>query len=241
MPKVIGAGSGRTGTMSLKIALEKLLGGSCYHMAVVLEEKPEDIDLWRKASRGEPVDWVETFHDHPALVDWPVARFYRELLEAFPDAKFVLTVRDPERWHTSASASIYAASEVMKRFPTSLFMRLMGKRSKFPTMADEVIWDGHFGGRFEDRDHAIAVFEKHIEDVKAHIPEDQLLVFDVKDGWGPLCAFLGAEELDEPFPRSNETAEFKKRIFAIKTVSWVALLFVLGALASTAYGVRALL
>ena len=177
--QVIGAGFGRTGTLSLKHALELLHDKPCYHMEEIIMRKPEHRPLWLQRARGEEVDWEEIFADYDATVDWPAAAFWRELHARYPEAKVVLSVRDPARWHDSALNPIYKTRAMLTEFPMRFFTRrLLGEEME--EMTRRVIWDGHFDGRFEDAAHAQQVFLDHIEEVKAAIPPEQLLVFEVK-------------------------------------------------------------
>jgi sulfotransferase family protein len=211
--KVIGAGFGRTGTLSTKAALETLGFGPCYHMVEVFN-KPTAFALWEAATRGDPVHWNEVFAGYQATVDWPGCAFYADLMKAYPSAKVLLNVRDPEKWYESVSSTIYQTSRGISRSPiASLFsqviMRFIPNLRHMRRMINALIWEKTFGGRFEDKDHAIAVFRQHIEEVKQRIPPEKLLVYDVKQGWEPLCAFLGVEvPKDTPFPHLNDRASF---------------------------------
>lgn len=199
--KVIGAGFGRTGTFSLKIALEELGFCPCYHMLEVLD-KPDPTQQWDAIARGATADWNMVFKGYQATVDWPACTFYKELMQAYPDAKVLLTIRDPEKWYESVSSTIYPAS---RRDPLSLHAR----------MVNALVWEGTFDSKFEEKDSAIAVFLQHIESVKQQVPPEKLLVYDVKEGWEPLCAFLGVEASPEkPFPHLNDRANFVGNIMA---------------------------
>jgi hypothetical protein len=213
--EIIGAGFGRTGTMSLKVALEELGFGPCYHMTEVFAN-PEHVELWEAAARGEPLDWEEVFRGYRATVDWPAAAFYEELLKRYPDAKVILTVRDPERWYESARSTIYniqktATSPIFSL--GALFVPRMKRMRRAALMAADLAWKRMFGGRFEDYEHAIEVFEQWNEEVKERVPPDKLLVYEVKEGWEPLCAFLGTNvPQDKPFPHLNDAETFRKMI-----------------------------
>ena len=221
--KVIGAGFGRTGTMSLKVALETLGFDPCYHMTEVFAH-PEHTGFWISAWRGEPADWDGVLGGYEAAVDWPACTFYEELMERHPDAKVILSVRDPERWYESVRNTIYELSVVIPRHP---IYRIGYKLVSFfvlggsgnVDLADEIIWQGTFDGSFEDKHHAIEVFERHNAVVQQRVPENRLLVYDVKAGWGPLCEFLGVDVPDEPFPRTNDTAEMRRRLRIVKAIS----------------------
>ena len=206
--EVIGAGLGRTGTLSLKTALEQLGFVSCYHMTEVFVH-PEHVPLWEAAGRGEPVDWEALFRDYRATVDWPGCNFYLDFMRRYPDAKVILTVRDPERWYDSARQTIYALRTAFPRWGKVLVPRLR----RFLAMTDQLIWDGVFQGRFEDKAYALMVFNRHIEEVRHAVPPERLLVFEVREGWGPLCNFLGVPIPEgKPFPHVNDAEEFRTRV-----------------------------
>jgi len=217
---VIGAGLGRTGTLSLHAALERLGFAPCDHMSENFEH-PERFALWLEAMRrkraGEPIDWRPLFTGYRATVDWPGVYFWRELVAAHPEAKVILTVRDPERWYDSARATIYAATQARTATPAArLLYRLVSLANPragnaFRTV-QETVWDGTMSGRFEDRDMAIRIFAEHNREVVATVPPERLLVFDVKEGWEPLCAFLGVPvPVGEPFPHLNDAIDFSRR------------------------------
>jgi len=213
--KVIGAGFGRTGTMSMKSALQKLGFVKCHHMNEVLPNA-EQINLWHNIAVGADPDWDAIFEGYAASVDFPSSIFYKELAEKYPDAKVVLTTRDFEKWYTSATETIYAIGQAgpgwLKKIP---------RGRKIHEMVYGLLWDGFFGGKFEDKSHTEKLFHDHIAEVKASIPSDRLLVMEVKDGWEPLCAFLGCEVPDEPFPYVNEAEDFKKQIKFLDRLAYV--------------------
>ncbi len=198
--EIIGAGFGRTGTNSLKIALEHLGFGPCHHMFEV-RDNPERLPDWQAAADGRTVDWHQVFRDYRSQVDWPGARYWRELLDAFPDAKVILSVRKPNGWYDSVQATI------------SPFVEARGTHDSphlnaIAEMAYKTIVRPIFDDRLSDRSHAISVFEKHIADVQSSVPAERLLTFDVREGWQPLCAFLGVAVPDMPFPKTNSSKEF---------------------------------
>ena len=205
--RVIGAGLGRTGTLSLKTALEELGFSKCYHMTEVLAH-PEHVAVWDAAARGESVDWETLFHGYQATVDWPGCNFFEEFMRRYPEAKVILTVRDPERWYDSARQTIY---HVRHAFPR--WVRLFVPRMRhFIRMLDRLVWDGMFHGRFEDKSLAIEVFKRFNEQVQRVVPPDRLLVYQVQEGWGPLCSFLGVPvPAGKPFPHVNDAVEFRRR------------------------------
>ncbi len=211
--------------MSLRLALQELLGGPCYHMEVVIRDRPDHIPLWRAVARGESMDWGKLFEDFEAAVDWPAARFYRELAERFPEAKVILTVRDPGGWYDSLRATIYRMTEVSSSFPANLMLGLGGPRRHMTAMGREVVWDDPetFAGSFPDREGGIAVFEQHLERVKQAIPPERLLVYNVAEGWEPLCRFLDLPVPETPFPNVNDKREFIARIRIIQRASYAFL------------------
>ncbi|WP_131738172.1 sulfotransferase family protein [Actinomadura roseirufa] len=214
--KVIGAGFGRTGTASLKAALELLGAGPCYHMSTVIAE-PYRVRQWFEVAEGHGPGWDELFAGFASAVDWPASAYWRELAEHYPDAKVILTVRDPERWWDSVSTTVFAGA-VADRRPSArrrVIRWLVARRAPdfalYPRMARAIIVDRVFGGRVDDRAHVLAVFERHVEQVTAALPADRLLVHRAADGWEPLCAFLGVPVPDVPYPRANERAAFRRK------------------------------
>lgn len=199
---VIGAGLGRTGTMSLKLALERLGFGPCYHMKEVFQRLDAHVPVWNRAADGEAVDWDALFADFRAAVDHPAAVFYRDLADHYPNAKVILTVRDPDRWLQSFSETILHA----------LTEPLPDRLAEWGTMHDKVVRDRVFAGNVADRAHMIARYERHNEEVERTIPAERLLIYEVAQGWGPLCRFLGGPVPDEPFPKANTTADFSEHL-----------------------------
>jgi len=196
---VIGAGLGRTGTLSLKRALEELGLGPCHHMEEVMAH-PDQIPIWHAAGRDETVDWGELLAGYRSSVDWPSAQFWAELADRFPAAKIVLTVRDTDRWYESFSKTILTLLGAPDA-PNPTIGAILA-------MAQDVIVRRAFDGRLDDPDHIKASFDRHNAMVKAALPPDRLLVFEVAQGWEPLCAFLGVPVPATPFPRLNSTKEF---------------------------------
>ena len=204
--QVIGAGVGRTGTYSLKLAINRLGLGPCYHMEEVLHKRPVHVPLWEAALDGEP-GWAAIYDGYGSAVDWPTAGFFRELNDAFPDAKFVLTVRSPESWAASFSETIYTLLARRDDAPDDM--------KRWLDMATDVIERTGFPEGL-DADALMERFVAHNEAVRETIPDDRLLVFRVTEGWGPLCEFVGAEVPGEPFPRTNDRSEFWKLVEAGK-------------------------
>jgi len=203
--KVVGAGFGRTGTLSLKVALEKLGVGPCYHMMEVFP-RPEHIAMWHRLAFGQPIDWDQLFAGFQATVDWPSARWWREIAAHYPDAKVLLSVRDPEDWYKSMSDTI--AQPLREPAPDNAaeIVRLQSEMVRKAILAET------FDNRFEDKAHSIEVFKRHTQEVCDTIDPARLLVFDVREGWAPLCRFLDVPIPDEPFPRLNDTASTQAMI-----------------------------
>ncbi len=195
--KVVGAGVGRTGTLSLKTALEQLTGNPCYHMLEVFGQ-PDHVGMWRDAAEGKPVDWAAMLDSYGATSDFPACLFWPEILEANPGAVVVLsTRRDGQAWWQSASQTIFAIDA--EHVP--------------PEMADWFeMWRAVAGARFTsdwtDRDAAIAAYERHNAAVRASAPSDRLVDWQAGDGWEPLCEALGFPVPDAPFPHLNTREEF---------------------------------
>lgn len=200
---VIGAGFGRTGTFSLKTALEELGFTPCYHMREVFHN-PDHAQVWERAARGDPPDWRAFLAPYRAAVDWPACYFWRDLVAAFPDAKVLLTERDPETWYRSISRTIFDYIQLTDQL---VHEPGRGPQSRLSRL---IVEERTFGGRL-DHDHAIAVYQAHNAAVKEALG-DKLLIYDVGQGWEPLCAFLGVAVPDAPFPKSNSTDEFRARL-----------------------------
>jgi hypothetical protein len=199
---VIGAGVGRTGTYSLKLAIDQLGLGPCHHMEEVLHHMPVQVPLWSAALGGRP-DWPAIYNGYASAVDWPTACFFRDLHRAYPSAKFILTHRSPESWADSFGATIYKLITERGQAPPEM--------KDWLDMAAGVIARTGFPAGL-DRDGLIKAYTAHNDAVKRAIPSDHLLVYQVKDGWEPLCAFLGKAAPSDPFPRTNDRAEFWDRV-----------------------------
>jgi hypothetical protein len=194
--RVVGAGLGRTGTLSLKAALEKLLGAPCYHMLEVFTH-PAHMAVWTAASRGQPVDWDRLLRGYAATVDWPACAFWKPLSELHPDALILLSTRDAQSWYESASSTIFQSAP------------------KIPAPGAREMIEALFGNTFtlawQDRAACIAAFEAHNARVRAEAPRGRLLEWTAAEGWGPICEALGVSVPDEPFPRVNTREEFLAR------------------------------
>ncbi len=198
--RVIGAGLGRTGTASLKAALEELLGGRCYHMFEV-RNRPADPDVWGDAYEGKFPDWHAFFEGYEAAVDWPVAPFWRELSEAFPDAPIILSVRDADSWWESASSTIFHGIATMIRPEASDGWARMGRGMV-----------RRFTPAFQDEGAAKQAYLAYNDHVRATAPPERLVEWSAADGWAPICAALGLNVPDHPFPHVNTRTEIRAEL-----------------------------
>jgi hypothetical protein len=202
--EVIGTGLGRTGTKSMHTALNRLGFGPCHHMVEVLTH-PETMPLWIGAAQGDR-NWDRIFEGYRSMVDWPGARYWRELIDYYPDAKVLHTTRDAESWFESTQKSIFSPMS-LERFKDR------GQGGPFPEFFGAML--GDLRDRLNDRDFLIDYFHRHEAEVKATIPADRLLIFPVGSGWEPLCEFLGVPVPDEPYPSENSRADFAQRAQAM--------------------------
>ena len=222
--KVIGTGFGRTGTMSLKIALEKLGLGPCYHMKEIIS-RPSHIKIWYNRSCGDNINWDRIFGGFESAVDFPVSLFYEELINKFPDAKFILTVRDFDSWYASTTNTIYKVPTLLPHW----FKMIAYPIRIFIEMQINLIWVGLFKNNFSDKDFTRKVYYEHIENVKKTIPNDRLLIYRVNEGWGPLCEFLDVDIPESiPFPKVNDTPEMLRKFALIRSLPYLFILFLVG-------------
>jgi hypothetical protein len=223
---IIGAGFGRTGTTSLKRALERLGHGPCYHMQTAMT-RPGHSRFWLRA-RARGADFRAFFRDYRAALDWPVCEFYRELLDAFPGAKVILTTRPAESWYQSVRETLWEIDQALPWwFPPAI-----------RRMHDEVIWKARFDGRFLDREHATEVYRAHLEAVVQAVPAERLLVLEAGQGWEPLCRFLGRPVPDAPYPQLNDRRMFLRLIAALRVAEWAVPLAMLAGLCALAWLAR---
>ncbi len=209
--KVIGAGFGRTGTKSLQLALEILGFGKCCHMEELLRN-PAGVLQWKQAYNEEEVDWNKLFKNYESIVDFPDSMYYKELSNFYPGAKVILTVRDAEKWYKSVNSTIFSFDpgigiklKMLFQMPFSATARNL---FQVISLNQKSIWKKYFEGKFKDKKYSIQKFEKHIKEVQDTIPHENLLIFEAKDGWGPLCNFLNVDIPAEPYPRSNSREDF---------------------------------
>ncbi len=214
--KIIGAGLPRTGTNTLKESLERLGYKKTYHMKELLVH-PENLHYWLTLKETGTTNWDELYKGYQATVDFPAYPWYKEHMKQYPDAKVILTVRPFEKWYTSVYSTIWKAGpqtfpEKIGMLSKLLFNPRLRSVIKCVKFSKAMIFGAHLQGKFEDKDFAEKVFNKHIEDVKVYVPADKLLVYDVSDGWGPLCKFLGVPEPNEPLPHLNKKENFKEML-----------------------------
>ncbi len=246
--KVVGAGWGRTGTLSLKAALERLTGEKCHHMVEVFQGTERHQELWVSLQKGEPVDLDELFAGFGAFVDFPGCLVWREAAEHWPDSRVILSVREPEAWHRSCLETIYATYSLMFDSPlcgvvrriNAIFLPSMVRRFQW---TNDAIWQGVFfkNGPLQSLEGpaGLALVKQRMEEwnaaVTQAIPPERLLVFKVSEGWAPLCKFLGVPIPDTPFPQVNDTPTFKKRIRVLKVIWFAPTVLTLAALAGAAF------
>ncbi len=199
--KVIGTGFGRTGTNSLKLALEHLGRGPCHHFYEIRDD-PGQLPTWQAAARGEPPDWDAAFAGYVSSVDWPSVCFWREITAHYGDAKVIHSVRPEDAWLRSLHATIYPAMRDRETVEP-------GHQRNLLDMAQELIGEQTFGGRMGEADHALTVYRAHDAEIRAAFTPDRMLLFDVADGWRPLCAFLDMAVPDVPFPHVNRSQQFQ--------------------------------
>ena len=200
--QVVGAGLGRTGTHSLQLALQQLLGGRCYHMIEVFG-RPDDIPIWHAAVNGDMPDWNEFLAEYNAAVDWPACSFWRELLAENPDAMVLLSSRDTDGWWTSVSNTIFNIAD--------LDMPVGDAAAAQKAMALDMLTKT-FTPNWQGETEAKRAYERHNADVRASVPADRLIDYRPGDGWEPICEKLGLPVPTEPFPHVNTTEEFRAMV-----------------------------
>ena len=230
--KIIGAGFGRTGTLSTQFALNEL-GYRCYHMKEVMQKTNKNhLDFWVKVAESPENaihDWDEVFEHYSATVDYPASCVWKELMRTNPDAKVLLTLHPggPEAWYKSTKETIFAISKMWESKLLSFYIPPFGKMTRMTT---KLIWGRFLKGSMDNRQDAIKRYNDHIENVKKQVPADKLLIYSVDQGWEPLCQFLGKDVPETNFPNVNDKAEMKKMIkrMSLFTRIFVALIFIIG-------------
>lgn len=216
--KVIGAGFGRTGTLSLKIALEELGFGKCYHMVELFRNRDEIVE-WEHAFKGREPDWDTVFTGYQSTVDFPGCLYYADLIKKYPDAKVVLTHRDPASWYKSAYSTILTSrprpGQLLKILIYYPFSDKARKILRVGLHNKTLIENSLFGGRVKDEQHVMKVFEQHLEQVKRTVPSERLLTYQVSEGWDPLCQFLDVPVPPVEFPISNMRGDFDEGMLGL--------------------------
>jgi len=209
--KVVGVGFGRTGTLSLKAALEDIGAGPCFHMLDLIqgENKERDLPYWVNIADNEPVDWNEVFEPWESTVDWPAASKWRELIDVFPDAPVLLNVREFDGFYESCKNTILAVKLAAQRGEIKQDTNREMPAPELWGVIEKLIWQGDFHGRFEDKEWVREMYYDRIEEIKNTVPAERLTVWELGDGWGPICEMLGVEEPDKPFPHLHDTNEFR--------------------------------
>jgi hypothetical protein len=202
--RVIGAGWPRTGTTSLKIALEKLLSSRCYHMYDLFADLGHQTGIWERALAGDMSGVHEAMCGYGAALDWPASFFWPELLTANPDAIVLLSVRDQQAWWRSMSATVVPISEDERDFP--------GDDGRYRPMMTELMRRATGAPDWSYQDQAIAAYERNTAEVRAKCPAGRLVEWKLGDGYGPICAALGIPEPDTPFPWVNTATQFNERV-----------------------------
>tara|TARA_Y100000590_G_C15722333_1_gene1013925 strand:- start:1557 stop:2282 length:726 start_codon:yes stop_codon:yes gene_type:complete len=233
--KIICAGWGRTGTRSLKFALEKLLGLPSYHMQNILLNK-KDAKIWHESifKRNETFDWEKIYKGYGACLDFPSCNYYKDLMKAYPDAKVILTIRDDESWIKSWNV---LNNQILKSFTFRFLAKI--PRTSFKLQKDihnKMILgkDGAFCGAKTDSDRK-QKFNEWNQSVIDYVPQDRLLVYEVKDGWKPLCSFLGVSIPDMPFPYKNKTKNMGHMARFINSMFVILILVIIGIIISSVF------
>lgn len=213
---VIGTGLARTGTMSLKEALEHLYGRKCFHMVELLKES-DRLGILKKGYKTGTTDWESFFAGYGSAVDYPTCLFYRELLAQNPGLKVIHTVRDFDSWYRSVKETVYrgkpkGAGDILRMIKNMITSSDFRRVAPVFMFNDKLIWQGHFESRFEDEEFMREKYAQHQEEVVQHVPAENLLLYNIKDGWEPLCTFLGHEVPEIEFPRANERKEFNRKM-----------------------------
>jgi len=214
--KVIGAGLPRTATTTQMFALEQLGFGPCYHMRDLLADLEGGLPLWERVAEGAP-DWERIFGEARSTVDWPSARYYRELMDYYPRAKVLLSVRGGVEWACSMRETVWAVangdSVLHHMCETRALLDPLWRR--YVALMRHMTWDegtGVLAGDTSTEAGLIAAMDRWDETVKDTVPADRLLVWNPCEGWEPLCDFLEVDVPAEPLPRLNDTTSFREGI-----------------------------
>jgi hypothetical protein len=196
--RIVGASFGRTGTTSARLALERLGFGPCHYMRALFTDEAA-AQAWYAAAGDALPDWPRLLAGYRSTIAWPASYFWRELAALYPTAKVLLLTRDPDEWYESVAGTLYRTRPVD------------GGSAMRDRAVERIVWQGIFGGRFADREHAIAVYRAHLEAVREGVPRARLVEFSPAQGWAPLCSALGVDVPREPFPVANTTGDYVRR------------------------------
>ena len=218
---IIGAGFARTGTLSLKTAIDEILKlGPCYHMGENIIQ--DDSNFWYKAYKGEKCNWEDIFTKYNATTDHPACIFWEEILKQYPDSKVILTIRNPESWYKSCSETVFNYDRQFGYYGLRILDYVIPFLNRFRNMID-VMWGYSFKYNFS-KENTIKAFIDHNENVKKLCPKDKLLLFEAKDGWEPLCKFLNVSIPNVPYPNVNDTNRAKCVFRFLNIFGWMILI-----------------
>ncbi len=214
--EIIGTGLARTGTMSLKQALEYLTGKRCFHMIELLKN-PARIEILKKGYKSNQIEWSKFYEGYHSALDYPTCLYYPDLVKLNPDIKVIHTRRDFDSWYHSVKETVYRGKPKTIKDVTSLVKNMLFSkdyRKVAPVFMfnDKLIWRGQFESRFEDKEFMRAKYQSHEALVTSSIKAENLLWYDVKEGWAPLCQFLGKTVPEIDFPKANERKEFNRKM-----------------------------
>jgi len=214
--KIIGTGLARTGTMSLKMALEVLNNHSCFHMIDLFQE-PKRVNILKKGYQSNQIDWSTFYAGYESAVDYPTCVFYKELIARNPDLKVIHTTRDFDSWYESVTETVYrgkpkGAKDFLRMIKNMMFSSDFKRVAPIFMFNDKLIWRGQFQARFEDKEFIREIVLQHEEEIKNSVKAENLLIYDIKSGWEPLCEFLKKAVPNMPFPKANERQEFNRKM-----------------------------
>jgi len=214
--QILGSGLARTGTMSLKHALEVLTGEPCYHMIELLKNSSR-LSILKAGYKSGVTDWPAFFKDYHSSVDYPACLYLPELLALNPGLKVIHTRRDPETWYDSVRDTVYRGvpqgpKDIIRLIKNSILHKEFRQRAPVFMFNEKIIWKGQFQSRFSDKHFAIDVFLEHERRVQDLVPKGQLLMYEIKEGWAPLCEFLAREIPLQDFSRANQKDEFNAKM-----------------------------
>lgn len=214
--EIIGTGLARTGTMSLKMALEHLTGDKCFHMIELLKA-PKRIEIVKKGYKTNTIEWEKFYEGYSSAVDYPTCLYYKELTKKNENIKVIHTTREFESWYESVKETVYrgkpkSMKDILRLIKNMMFSSDYRKVAPVFMFNDKLIWSGQFQSRFEDKSFMKEIYFEHEEAVKSNIKPEQLLMYNIKDGWEPLCEFLGYPIPEIEFPRANERLEFNRKM-----------------------------